>query len=95
VLFADRLTIGDRRRTKEGYLAVRARAARAGIYDYLGREVDPEGKHFRTDQVVKVYRPETEVFAKDSVHSFMLKPITDNHPTSRSRPRTGTASPRA
>jgi hypothetical protein len=81
VLFADRLTIGDRRRTKEGYLAVRARAARAGIYDYLGREVDPEGKHFRTDQVVKVYRPETEVFAKDSVHSFMLKPITDNHPT--------------
>lgn len=80
MFFADRLQLGTTRRTKEGYLATRARAARAGIYDYLGRELDPEGKHFAADQVVKVYRPEEEVFAQDSVHSFLLKPITNDHP---------------
>lgn len=79
--FTDALELGKPRRTKEGYLAVRARAARAGVYDYLGSEVDPEGAHFKADQVVKVYRPEEEVFAKDAVHSFLMKPITDNHPS--------------
>ena len=80
MLFFDKLTLGKPRRTSEGYMAVRARAARAGVYDYLGREIDPEGKHFAADQVVRVYRPEDEVFNKDSVHSFLLKPITDDHP---------------
>ena len=81
MFIADRLQIGESHRTSEGYLAVRARAARAGIYDYLGREIDPDGKHFAADQTVKVYRPEEEVFAKDSVHSFLMKPITDDHPS--------------
>jgi hypothetical protein len=44
------------------------------------REIDPDGEHFTADQIVKVYRPEDEVFAQDSVHSFLLKPITDDHP---------------
>jgi hypothetical protein len=81
IQFADALELGKPRRTREGYLAVRAKAARAGVYDYLGREVDPEGKHFSADQVVKVYRPEDEVFATDAVHSFLMKPITDEHPS--------------
>jgi hypothetical protein len=80
MFIADRLRIGEKHRTKEGYLAVRARSARAGIYDYLGREIDPDGKHFAADATVKVYRPEEEVFNRDSVQSFMLKPITDDHP---------------
>lgn len=80
MFLSDKLTLGTPRRTKEGYLAVRARAARAGVYDYMGCEVDPAGEHFAADQVVKVYRPEAEVFATDSVHSFLLKPITDDHP---------------
>jgi hypothetical protein len=80
MFLADRLTLDKPRRTKEGFLAVRAKAAKSGVYDYLGHEVDPSGEHFKADQVVKVYRPEDEVFAKDSVHSFLLKPITDNHP---------------
>jgi hypothetical protein len=81
MFFADRITLGTPRRTKEGYMAVRAKAARAGVYDYLGRELDPKGEHFAADQVVKVYRPESEVFAQDAVHSFLLKPITDDHPS--------------
>lgn len=81
MLFLDSLTLDKPKRTKEGFLAVRARAARAGIYDYLGIELDREGKHFQPNQVVKVYRPPEEVFSRDSVHSFLLKPITDDHPT--------------
>jgi hypothetical protein len=81
MLFFDKLTLDAPKKTKEGFLATRARAARAGIYDYLGRELDPEGKHFAADQVVKVWRSPEEVFSRDSVHSFLLKPITDDHPS--------------
>jgi len=81
MLFQDALILDAPRRTKEGFLAVRAKAARAGVYDYLGSEVDPEGKHFKATDVVKVYRPESEVFDKASVGSFFAKPITDNHPS--------------
>ena len=78
---ADQLTLDTPRRTKEGYVAVRAKAARAGVYDYLGAEVDPEGKRFRATDTVKVYRSEDEVFDPASLHSFLMKPITDNHPS--------------
>lgn len=76
----DALELGTPRRTRDGFLAVRARAARAGVYDYLGAEVDPKGERFAADAIVKVYRPADEVFAKDSVASFFAKPITDDHP---------------
>lgn len=79
--FQDALTIdATRRKSADGYVGVRARSARAGIYDYLGREVDPEGKTFKADQVVKVYRPADEVFAADSLGSFIARPITNDHP---------------
>jgi hypothetical protein len=81
MFFADKLTLDAPKRTKEGFLAVRARAARTGVYDYLGCELDRDGKHFRADQVVKVYRPEEEVFSRDAVHSFLLKPVTNDHPS--------------
>lgn len=79
--FTDRLTIDRSHRTSDGYLRVHAKAARSGIQDYLGREVDPEGKHFAADQIVKVYRPPEEVFDKASIASFIGKPVTDDHPT--------------
>jgi hypothetical protein len=81
MFFADRMTLDAPKRTKEGFLAVRAKAARTGVYDYMGRELDPTGQHVRADQLVKVYRPADEVFSRDAVHSFMLKPITDDHPS--------------
>jgi uncharacterized protein len=77
----DRLTLDAPRRTKDGFMAVRAKAARAGVYDYLGVEVDPQGTRFKADQVVKVYRPADEVFATDSIASFIAKPVTNDHPT--------------
>jgi hypothetical protein len=81
MFFADRLTLDKPRRTDDGYMAVHAKAARTGIYQYLGREIDPEGKHFTADQVVNVYRPPEEVFDKASLGSFVGKPITDDHPS--------------
>jgi hypothetical protein len=81
MLFADKLSFDHPRKTQDGYMVVRARAARAGIYDYMGREIDPKGEHFAADQVVKVYRPEEEVFAEDSVASFLMKPVTNDHPS--------------
>lgn len=79
--FADRLTLDAPRRTNDGYMAVRARAARTGVYAYTGREVDPENKHgLRDEASVNVLRDESAVFDKAAVHSFIGKPITDDHP---------------
>lgn len=80
MLFRDRLTLDKRRRNSDGYMAIHARAARTGIYHYLGREIDPDGAHFAADEIVPVYRPPEEVFDKDSVASFIGKPITNDHP---------------
>jgi len=79
--FADALTLDAPRRTADGYLAVRARAARTGVYRYTGREVDPDNKHGLRDQAtVNVLRDEAAVFDTKAAHSFIGKPITDDHP---------------
>lgn len=79
---ADRLTLDAPRRTKDGFLAVRAKAARTGVYQYGGREVDPENKHgLRDTAIVNVLRDESTVFDATSAQSFIGKPITDNHPS--------------
>jgi hypothetical protein len=81
MLFTDRLTFDSPRKTNDGYLAVRAKAARTGVYQYTGREVDPENKHGLRDQdSVNVLRDADTVFDKKAVHSFIGKPVTDNHP---------------
>jgi hypothetical protein len=63
--------------TNEGYMVAVPRVARSGIQLYSGREVGkPEMK------VVRVFRPEDEVFNKDSMHSYAHKPLTNDHPRS-------------
>lgn len=80
--FADALELGKPRRTSDGYLAVRARAAKTGVYQYTGREVDPDNAHGLRDQaVVNVLRDEQTVFDKSAVATFIGKPITDDHPS--------------
>jgi uncharacterized protein len=81
MLFVDALQIGQPRRTKEGYLAVRARSARTGVYQYSGRQVDPENRHgLRDAATVNVLRDEGTVFDKRAAQSFIGKPITVDHP---------------
>lgn len=81
MIVTDRLTLGEPKYTREGYMAVRAKSARTGVYDYLGIEVDPTGTKFAATDTVKVYRAPDEVFDARAVHSFLMKPITDNHPS--------------
>lgn len=80
--FADRLTLDAPKRTSDGFLAVRARAARTGVYDYAGHEVDPKNEHgLRDTATVKVLRDDATVFDERAARSFIGKPITDDHPS--------------
>lgn len=82
MLMSDALTLDAPRRTKDGYLAVRAKAARTGAYVYSGAEVDPDNRHGLRDQAtVHVLRDADQVFDTRSLGSFVGKPITDDHPT--------------
>lgn len=82
MLFSDALTLDAPRPLQGGALAVRARAARTGVYQYAGREIDPDNTHgLRDTAVVNVLRDESEVFDERAVRSFIGKPITDDHPS--------------
>lgn len=79
--FFDTLTLDAPRRTREGYLVASVKVARSGIQHYTGREVDPENKHGMRDRaLVRVLRPEDEVFNADSLRSYAHRPVTINHP---------------
>lgn len=74
-LFFDRVTAGKTRRTADGYLVADAKVARVGIQEYLGSEVG------RPDMpIVRVYRPESEVFGRDALGTYAHRPMTNNHP---------------
>ncbi len=65
------------RKTKDGYVVATPRVARTGIQIYGGDELGiPE---FR-GKVIRVYRPEDEVFNKDALHSYAHRPVTIGHP---------------
>ena len=63
------------RMTDDGYLVTSVKAARTGIQDYRGDEVGKPGK-----DVVRIYRPEEEVFSAASMGSYSYHPMTDDHP---------------
>jgi len=78
----DALTLDAPRRTAAGYLAVRARASKTGVYQYSGREVDPDNAHGLRDRAfVNVLRDEATVFDESAVRTFIGKPITIDHPS--------------
>lgn len=67
--------------TDEGYLQSDVYTVRTGIQIYAGKELDRDGKLGLKDHaIVRVYRPEEEVFAADSVASFARIPVTNDHP---------------
>jgi hypothetical protein len=81
VQLTDTLTIDqDARICADGSLVAEVFAARTGLQDYLGAEVDPEGSRFKADATVKVYRPESEVFKIDSLATYAAAPVTLDHP---------------
>ena len=73
--FIEDAQLSGSRITTDGYLVASVLCARTGIQGYLGTELDkPELP------IVKVYRPESSVFAKDSLSTFVGKPTTNDHP---------------
>lgn len=82
VQLTDTLTLDrDARICADGSLVAEVFAARTGLQDYLGREVDPENAHgLRDKAIAKIYRPEGEVFKADSLATFAAAPITVDHP---------------
>jgi hypothetical protein len=61
--------------TKDGYVVGRAKIARAGVQAYGGASVG------RGDlEIVRIYRPEEEVFADAAMASLAHRPITLDHP---------------
>ena len=75
----DRLDINSERSyTDEGFLLVPARISRSGVQEYIAAEMGLQDRD-PTD-IIKVYRPEEEVFSEESLSSFANKPVTNNHP---------------
>lgn len=77
MFLTDRVSVGAVRRTGDGYLVADARVARGGnVQEYLGSEVG------RPDMpIVRVYRPEDEVFSDDAMRSYAHRPVTIEHPS--------------
>lgn len=73
--FTDKAPIGVIRDTQDGYVTTLARAVRTGVQDYAGYEVG-----LVDVDVVKVYRPPSEVFSADSLGTFSHAPVTMDHP---------------
>jgi hypothetical protein len=67
--YYDRSPMGSVTKTPEGYLQFDAAATRSGIFIYH----QPDGS------VRRAYRAPSEVFKSDSMASFALKPIINNH----------------
>jgi len=81
VEFRDRAIIdGPARITREGHFVAKARVARANnIQDYrpdeLGLPPKADGSPYR------IFRPESSIFAKDSLASAVHRPIVIDHPS--------------
>ena len=81
IKFTDRADIGKTKTTAAGYMVATARVARTGIQEYRASELGFVGDH-----IVKVYRPESEVFHKDALQSLSRVPVTVDHPSEQVNP---------
>lgn len=80
--FTDRVSVGQIKRTKEGYLIATARVARTGVQHYLASELGDIAikAGFKPNDVVRVMRHPDEVFHKDSLSTITRIPVTIDHP---------------
>ena len=75
----DKIGITKRTFTDEGFLIIKdARISRSGIQEYFAIELGLTDRD--PSSVVKLYRPDKEVFKNESMDSFSNKPVTNNHP---------------
>lgn len=62
-----------------GFLRVTGKAARTGVYEYLACELGLNDRN--PMDVVRVYRPEEEVFKDASLESYKNVDVTNDHPS--------------
>lgn len=81
--FTDSAKIGGVKQTKEGYLVATARVARTGVQHYLASELGDIAisAGFQPNDVVRVNRPESEVFSDKSLQTITRMPVTVGHPS--------------
>lgn len=82
IKFTDSMPIGRTRKTKEGYLVAKIRSARTGVQLYRAHEIGDvaTAAGFKPNDVVRVNRPESEVFSKAAMQTLSHAPLTINHP---------------
>lgn len=74
--FGERISDNISKREPEGYLiCANVPIARIGSQQYLQDEIGQTG-----NKTVTVYRPEEEVFSKETIASFEGMPVTNDHP---------------
>lgn len=76
--FTDAVILDGARRTRDGYLVANAKVARTGIQTYRAGEIGIADRD--PNEVIRVYRPEEEVFAADAMASLAYRPMTVDHP---------------
>lgn len=76
--FVDSMAVTDGlKRMSNGNVALEARVARGGnVQEYLGSELG-----FMDRDVVRVYRPDAEVFSRDAIKTYAGVPVTLGHPS--------------
>lgn len=78
IYYADKISDNIRKREPEGYLiCTNVPIARTGVQEYEPDEIGEQGA-----EMIKVYRPEEEVFSKATMASFEGMPVTNDHPDS-------------
>jgi len=77
--------ITSRTVTDEGFLRVPGHVARTGVQDYLACELGLDGD---PNRIVRVMRPESEVFKQESLDSYNGADATNDHPSDLVNPST-------
>jgi len=79
MLIRDKASMSTRRELPNGFLQVDAVLSRTGIQAYSAGELGLKDR--KPNEVVNVWRPESEVFSEASIASFDSVALTDDHPS--------------
>jgi len=74
--FTDEMPVtGQIKRTDDGAVVIARVARGSNVQEYHGSEMG-----FADRKIVRVYRPDDQVFSRDAINSYARKPITIDHP---------------
>ncbi len=79
MLIRDKASMSTRRELPNGFLQVDAVLSRTGIQAYSAGELGLKDR--KPNEIVNVWRPESEVFSEASIASFDAVALTDDHPS--------------